>query len=104
MEEFEKGFEIEMDVIELDMEDGSTVECGVQDQFEMDDHEYIVLSPIGEDNFLSDDVVYYFRVEYEGEDMVLEDIEDEEELKNVKAAYDDLINPAYDNTDDSEEE
>lgn len=102
MEDFEKGFEIEMDVIEIEQEDGTTVECGIVDEFEMDDNSYIVLSPIGEDNFLSDDIVYYFRVEYEDEDMILEDIEDEEELKNVMAAYEDFITPDF--GDDDEEE
>lgn len=95
MEEFEQGFEIEMDVIEIEQEDGTVVECGVQDQFEMDDKEYMVLSPIGEDNFLKDDIVYYFRVEYDGDDMVLEDIEEEEELNNVKAAYEDFLTPDF---------
>lgn len=95
MEDFEKGFEIEMDVIEVEQEDGTLVECGVQDEFEIDDVTYIVLSPIGEDNFLNDEIIYYFRVAYEGEDMMLEDIEDEEELALVKAAYADFLSPDY---------
>lgn len=103
MEEFEQGFEIEMDVIEIELEDGTLQECGVQDEFEIDDRAYMVLSPIGEDDFLNDEIVYYFRVVNDGDDMILEDIEDEEELKLVKSAYEDYITPDFDDEDDEEE-
>lgn len=104
MDNMDLGFEIEMDVIEIEQEDGTLVECGVQDQFEIDDQEYMVLSPIKEDNFLDDEIVYYFRVAYDGEDMMLEDIEDAKELELVKAAYEDFINPEYDDEEASDEE
>lgn len=87
----EELFEVEMEVLELEMEDGTIAECGVRDEFEIDDRKYLVLSPVDEENRLDDETLLFYICTEEGEDLILDPIEDPEELKLVIAAYEDLL-------------
>ena len=85
--------EEEVDFIEIDFDDGSTVRCEVQGIFELDGDEYIALLPDDD----SDEVYLYGYKEYpeEGSDELFQRVSDrydeaaaEEELELAEAEGD----------------
>lgn len=86
MEE-KQAFELEMDVIELEEDDGTVCEYVIRREFDLADRSYMVVSPLGEDDFVDDSIVNFYRVEEDGDDLSLDKVEDEEELAAVQAAF-----------------
>ncbi|KXB61645.1 MULTISPECIES: DUF1292 domain-containing protein [Olsenella] len=77
--------EEEVDFIEIDFDDGSTVRCEVQGIFELDGDEYIALLPDDD----SDEVYLYGYKEYPEEGTYeLVDIESDELFQRVSDRYD----------------
>lgn len=68
-------------------EEGNEVEFGFVGSLESDGNEYVVLSPIqGEDV----DEIVIFKVEKEGEEEFLAEIEDDEEWEKVADLWDEV--------------
>lgn len=78
--------EVDVEVVDVPLEDGTIQPCAIVDEFEIEDQGYIVLSPIDDDDVIGMET-YYFRSETEGDDVLISVIEDEEELALVKAAH-----------------
>ena len=87
MQNFDLGDDLELSVT-LPMEDGTELECDVILIFEENDTDYVALYPSkGEP-----DEVYLFRCEYDGGDnMDLEEIDDEDEYNSVAETFDAIM-------------
>ena len=84
-------FDLEDDdslVVSLPLEDGTTLDCDVILLFELEGQDYVALYPTeGEP-----DELYLLRCQYDGgEQMALEDIEDEEEYELVCQTFDEIM-------------
>lgn len=75
------GEEEEIITLNLELDNGESVECEVVGTFEVDEKEYIALLPENDDRVL----LYVYREE--GDDVVLENIEDEEEFEKVSDVF-----------------
>jgi uncharacterized protein YrzB (UPF0473 family) len=78
--------EMSFETFFLPMEDGTEQEFAILDEFEFEGKGYILVSAV-EDDELSEELVLY-NCEYDGDDMIINYIEDEEEYKRVAEAYD----------------
>ena len=78
--------EMSFETFILPMEDGTEQEFAILDEFEFEGKGYILVSAV-EDDELSEELVLY-NCEYDGEDMIINYIEDETEYKRVAEAYD----------------
>ena len=81
-------FDVETVIIPL--ADGSEMECAILDEFELDGVNYMAIAPIEEDDTIGDDT-YFYRFKEDGDDFIMDYIDDMEELKKVAAAYDQLL-------------
>lgn len=79
--------EHEVMVIDIEMQDGSKIECDVLGTFEVEDKEYMVLLPHDEDEVL----LFKYEEDEENEEFELTPIEDEEEFKIAADAYYELF-------------
>lgn len=75
------GYEDDMDVIYLTLDDDIELECNVLGTFEVDDYEYMALVPIDDDQVL----LYRYEEDEEGFDLI--NIEDDEEFEIVSEAF-----------------
>ena len=83
--------EVELDIITLPGEDGKEIEYAVVGQFSLETADYVALCRVLEDAFLDEENVLFYRyVEEDGDNVTLEDIEDEEELTMVEDTFEDL--------------
>lgn len=73
--------EDEVITLNLELDSGETVECEVVGTFEVDEKEYIALLPENDDRVL----IYIYQEE--GDDLVLENIEDEDEFERVSDTF-----------------
>lgn len=94
--------------ITLELEDDTELECAVLAIFPVGDQQYIALTPSteGEELELSEESeVFFYRFnEYEGQEIELENIEDEDEYDKVTDAFDELLDEqAFDEAFDGEE-
>lgn len=78
--------EMSFETFILPMEDGTEQEFAILDEFEFEGKGYILVSAV-EDDELSEELVLY-NCEYDGDDMIINYIEDEEEYRRVAEAYD----------------
>ena len=78
--------EMSFETFILPMEDGTEQEFAILDEFEFEGKGYILVSAV-EDDELSEELVLY-NCEYDGDDMIINYIEDEEEYTRVAEAYD----------------
>ncbi|MBO5246133.1 MAG: DUF1292 domain-containing protein [Eubacterium sp.] len=79
--------------VTLDLDDGTSVECGILTILEIEEQDYIVLVPMNEnDEPIEEGEVYIYRY-YEDEEgtPTLENIEDEEEFEMVSEAFDEFL-------------
>lgn len=85
------GYEFEDDetmTVVLTLEDDTELECDVILIFELDGQDYVALYPSSGEP----DEIYLFRCTYDGGDeLEIEDIEDEEEYENVSEAFDQIM-------------
>ncbi|MCL6600212.1 MAG: DUF1292 domain-containing protein [Alicyclobacillus macrosporangiidus] len=95
--EHEHDHEFDDEVIVLEDEDGQEHRFILGDVITVDEQDYAILLPIDDD--LEEGVIFRIAGE-DGEDMVLEDIESDEEWQKVVDAY----NEYMDDLDDEDEE
>ena len=81
----------ECDQITLTLEDGSDLVCDVISVFPVKDKNYIALLPSNED---PDAEIFLYRFIENGEEIELENIEDDEEFDMVSDAFDELLDAA----------
>lgn len=89
------GGEEEVITLNLELDNGESVECEVVGTFEVDEKEYIALLPE------NDDRVLLYIYQEEGDDLILENIEDEEEFERVSDTFWEIFG---DEEDDEETE
>ncbi|MCR5107226.1 MAG: DUF1292 domain-containing protein [Lachnospiraceae bacterium] len=84
--------------VELELDDGSVVNCSVLTILEVDGHDYIALLPVSEDNEDDEELVWFYRYsenpEDPNEEPVLEYIDDDDEYEAVADAFDELLDSA----------
>ncbi len=78
------------DIITLDLDDGTSLECEVLDFLEVEGQEYILLYPIKEEE--DGEVLVYRYDEDEEENPMLSNIESDEEYEKVAEAFEALEN------------
>ena len=81
----------ECDQITLTLEDGSDLVCDVISVFPVNDKNYIALLPSNDD---PDAEIFLYRFIENGEEIELENIEDDEEFEMVSDAFDELLDAA----------
>lgn len=88
----EKELELEVDVVTLMTDDGE-VDCGIITVFEMNGREYIAISPLDEQDELSEEVWFYQfeRDSSGGDEHDLIFIEDEDEYEQVADQFDEWL-------------
>lgn len=93
---------IEIDTVVVPMEDGTEQTFAVMDEFEMEGKGYVVLALLDENNDIGEED-YLFSFEEDGEDLILNSIEDDEEMERVSAYYDELCQDFEDDEEEPEE-
>lgn len=84
----EEGVEIE--VFTLEMEDGKEQEFVVLDEFEFEAKDYIVVATIDAEDNIGEEEYIYGCVK-EGDDIIVEYIDDEDEYNKIADAYEKLL-------------
>lgn len=87
MEEQQEFFDVE--TITLPLEDGQDMECAILDEFETEGISYMVVAPLVNDTIGEETYIYRFRED--GEDVIVEYIDDEEELRHAAQVYEQLV-------------
>ena len=75
----------DVEVIMMPMDDGSEQECTILDEFDLDGRSYMILSP-SVDGVCGGEIQYY-SVEEDGEDLMMDSVEDEAELEKIREAF-----------------
>ncbi len=87
MQEYEFEDDEELTVL-LTLEDDTELECDVILIFELEGQDYVALYPSSGEP----DEIYLFRCTYNGgDDLEIEDIEDEDEYNSVAEAFDQIM-------------
>jgi hypothetical protein len=82
----------EVEMMTLELEDGTTLECEIISCFDVDDQSYIALLPVDcPEDFDDDEVLIYRYFELPNDEFTLESIDDEEEFEIVADAFDELL-------------
>ncbi|MCI2062735.1 MAG: DUF1292 domain-containing protein [Eubacteriaceae bacterium] len=87
MAEDNKTPEEEVEMITLEFDDDTSVECEIMGVFDVDGKEYIALIPDDD----SDDVYIYGYTEVTDDEFNITDIEDEAEFEKVTAVFDEMM-------------
>lgn len=90
------------DIITLDLDDNTQLECEVLDFLEVDGQEYVLLYPLKEEE--DGEVLVYRYDEDEEENPILSNIENDEEFEKVSEAYNALEEEWDDEFFEEEEE
>ena len=81
--------------VELELEDGSVVNCAVITILTVEKKDYIVLLPLNEDGENTDGEVWFYRYSENpddpNEEPVLDYIEDDDEYEKVAEAFDEYL-------------
>ena len=83
----DETMEMEEEIITIEFDDGTSVECEMMGVFDCDDKEYIALLPLDG----TDDVYLYGYSEDENGEFELMDIEDDAEFEKVVAEFDRIV-------------
>ncbi|MCM1187746.1 MAG: DUF1292 domain-containing protein [bacterium] len=102
-------FEDEEMTVELELEDGSVVNCAIITILTVESKDYIVLLPLNEDGRNEDGEVWFYgyseNPDDPNEEPVLDYISDDEEYEKVSDAFDEYLdNCEFDELVDIEEE
>ncbi len=88
-------YEDEEMTVELDLEDGTTVNCAVITILTVEKKDYIVLLPLDENGDNADGEVWFYRYSENpddpNEEPVLDYIDDDEEYEKVADAFDEYL-------------
>lgn len=89
------GYDDEEMTVELELDDGQTVNCAIITILTVDKKDYIALLPLDEDGNNEDGEVWFYRYEEDEYDPdkepVLSYIDDDEEYDNVADAFDEYL-------------
>jgi uncharacterized protein YrzB (UPF0473 family) len=79
--------------VTLDLEDGTSVECGILTILEVDGQDYIVLIPVDENDEPADEGEVFIYRYFEDEDGTpsIENMEEGEEFDKVSEAFDEFL-------------
>lgn len=83
----DETMEMEEEIITIEFDDGTSVECEMMGVFDCGDKEYIALLPLDG----TDDVYLYGYSEDENGEFELTDIEDDAEFEKVVAEFDRIV-------------
>ena len=90
-----KDYEDEEMTVELDLDDGSTVNCAVITILTVESKDYIVLLPLNEEGENEEGEVWFYRYSENpddpNEEPVLDYIEDDDEYEKVSDAFDEYL-------------
>lgn len=82
----------EVEMMTLELEDGTTLECEIISCFDVDNQSYIALLPVDcPEDFDDDEVLIYRYFELPNDEFTLESIDDKEEFEIVADAFDELL-------------
>lgn len=90
-----KDYEEEEMTVELELDDGTIVNCAVITIITVENKDYIALLPLDEKGENADGEVWFYRYSENpddpNEEPVLDYIEDDEEYENVADAFDEYL-------------
>lgn len=89
-EEKNEQLNFDVDTIFVTMDDGKEQEFAILDEFDLDGKNYMILSPIEEDDTIGEDEYLYEYTE-ENDEIDLIEIEDDDEFERVSAYYESLM-------------
>lgn len=98
----------EIQVLTLEFEDDSKMDCGVVALFTIEDQDYIAVAEVDENNEFKDEMEVmlfrYYQNENDPDAFRLGDIEDEEEMNLVQQVFEQIMNDEMDDEDENEED
>ena len=80
---------LDVECITIPLEDGGEIECAIIDQFDYEGQSYMVVSPLDGDEIQEE--MYIYRCTEDGDDVILDYIDDEDELNAVSSFYADWL-------------
>jgi uncharacterized protein YrzB (UPF0473 family) len=94
----DNGYDDEEMTVELELEDGTTVNCAIITILTVSDQDYIVLLPLDENGENDDGEVWFYRYSENpddpNEEPVLDYIDDDDEYDAVADAFDEYLDSA----------
>lgn len=94
----EQGYDAEEMTVELNLEDGTVINCAIVTILEVEGKDYIVLLPLDENGENSDGEVWFYRYSENeddpNEEPVLGYIDDDDEYEAVADAFDEYLDEA----------
>ena len=82
----------DIEMMSLELDDGTKLECEIVATFDVEDTSYIALLPIeAPEGYDDDEVLVYRYIELPNDEFTLEPIEDEEEFDIVADAFDEIL-------------
>jgi len=105
-EELDEMEEEQLEMITLNMEDGSEVNCAVLGIFEVEEQDYIALLPLNEEMLETNESEgFIFRYSEDEEGLpVLDPIEDDDEFEMVSTVLDEIMEITVEEEVEEEEE
>ncbi|MCD8053034.1 MAG: DUF1292 domain-containing protein [Lachnospiraceae bacterium] len=105
MSNIEESYTEEEDVIiNLELEDGTQMECVVLARFPLEDRQYVALLPTDQLDDEEGEVFLYRFSEDEDGEVILDNIQDDEEFEAVADRYDEILDELdYDELVDASE-
>lgn len=89
---------LDVETFTLTMDDDTEQEFAIMDEFELEGKSYYVVSEVNGDEISPDFFVFGYHME--GDDLYIDNIDDDEEYEKISAAYDALC----EEEDEEEEE
>ncbi|MBR2765021.1 MAG: DUF1292 domain-containing protein [Blautia sp.] len=80
--------EVELDAITLTLDDGTEQEFAIVAVFDLGDRDYCAICPIVDGDIVDEESITFFRYSEDGEEVTLDEIEDEDEYARVAQEYD----------------
>jgi uncharacterized protein YrzB (UPF0473 family) len=94
----DNGYDAEEMTVELDLDDGTTVNCAIITILTVSDQDYIVLLPLDENGENADGEVWFYRYSENPDDPNEEPelgyIDDDDEYEAVADAFDEYLDSA----------
>jgi hypothetical protein len=82
----------ESEMMSLELDDGTTIECAILAYFDVKDNTYIALLPVEyPEGFDEGDVLLYRYIELNDDAFDLQTIDDEEEFEIVADSFDEIL-------------
>ena len=88
MSDYKNDDMMEIEMIDVDFEDGSTCSCEVIAKFDVGDSTYAALLPVDDEEA---DILVYRYIELNEEEVDLQEIDDENEFNRVADVLDEIL-------------